>query len=133
MGVGPLAVRHLLSLGHGWIEDKGSSFRPHSRRVWQGMAYWQFVVDKSMKPIPQLTTRAMQPTADRTHGNTQNRTDLVIAEPVKLFHHHHGAMVRSQCIERVLNDPIALGALKGERRLAFPRIERWLGHRLAEP
>src|SRR5689334_22186227 len=71
-------------------------------------ANWRVVgvdrdVDERAEPVAKLAAGAVQAAPDRPDRDPQHRADLLVTQPVVLLQHDHGAMVRGQGVERLLD------------------------------
>ena len=64
----------------------------------------------------------MQPTADRAHGDLEDRADLLVTAPVEVLEDDDRAMLGAEAVERGPDDLVALGPLQRGRRVRLGRL-----------
>ncbi len=100
------------------INEQGQVLGDGGRPLTDGLR----LVDQDSQTIAKFTTGAVQPAADRAHGDIEDCADLLVTMAVEVFQNDDHAMLGTEAVERVLHDSFAFGTLQRGGRVGLGRL-----------
>ncbi len=105
----------------------GRSPRPAARAGEAPLAHRLRLVNQAPQSVAELAAGAVQPAADRAHGDLEDLADLLVTAAVEVLEDDDRAMLGAEPVQRRPDDPLALGPLQRGRRIRLGRLVGRMG------